>query len=61
MDKEPIKILLVEDDAIDCQLVKRLLTGCSRPIEFAIESVGNLSGAIEFLTHKKYDIVIADL
>jgi len=61
MDKEPIKILLVEDDAVDCQLVKRLLAGCSQPLEFAIESVGNLSGAIKCLTNRKYDIVIADL
>jgi len=60
-DKELIKILLVEDDAVDSRLVKQLLASCSQPLEFAVESVGSLSEAIECLTNRKYDIVLSDL
>ena len=37
------------------------MDSCSRPLKFAVESVGSLSEAIECLTNREYDIVIADL
>ncbi len=61
MDKELIRILHVEDDEIDRQLVKRILVGCSRPIEFNIESVNRMSAAIERLDNRDYDIALLDL
>ncbi len=36
MEKDLIKLLLVEDDAVDRRLVERLLTNCSQPVEFVI-------------------------
>ncbi len=60
-DKDLIKVLLVEDDEVDKQLVKRLLVKYPQPIEFAIESVNRLSTAIEYLGSRNYDIILLDL
>jgi len=61
MDKDLIKVLLVEDDAVDSQLVKRVLASCSQPLEFTVELAENLSAAIESLANREYNIVLLDL
>ncbi len=61
MDKDLIKVLLVEDDAVDSRLVKRVLAKCSQPVEFAVELVGSLSAAVKCLGSSEYDIVLLDL
>jgi len=60
-DKDLIKVLLVEDNAVDCRAVEGVLAKCPWPVEFVIESVGNLSEAIECLGSKRHDIVVLDL
>jgi signal transduction histidine kinase len=60
-NKGSIRVLLIEDDEIDRRLVERLLTRCPQPLKFSIESSGTLSGAIEYLSKAKFDIIIADL
>ena len=60
-DKDLTNVLLVEDDALDRRLVERLLAKCSRPVEFAVDSVGSLSAAIECLDDGEYDIALLDL
>ena len=63
IDKILIKVLLVEDDEIDTRLVKRVLSKCPQPVEFAIEPVRSLSEAVEYLAlgRAEYDIVLLDL
>ncbi len=63
IDKILIKVLLVEDDEIDIRLVKRVLSKCPQPVEFAIEPVRSLAEAIEYLAlgRTEYDIVLLDL
>nr|MBU1327525.1 response regulator [Candidatus Omnitrophota bacterium] len=62
MDKKTIKILLVEDNEGDILLAKRALFGCSRPIEFIVESAWDLSEAIKHLRNdEKYDIILLDI
>ncbi len=61
LDKELIKVLLVEDDAIDKLIVERILAKCFRSIEFVTDSAGSLSEAIEGLNIGKYDVVLLDL
>ncbi len=61
MEKDLIKVLLVEDDAVDRRLVERLLAKCSQPVEFAVESVGRMSAAAESLDSREYDLVLLDL
>src|SRR4030042_2615527 len=61
-DKELIKILLVEDDAVDRKLVERALAKNSKPVEFTLEFAESLSAAIEQLSNnKQYDIILLDL
>ena len=61
MADDVINILLVEDDSLACRFVKLLLSDSSEAEKFDIETVGNLSGAIEFLNNKTFDIILLDL
>jgi signal transduction histidine kinase len=61
IDKDLIKVLLVEDDAIDRLLIERVLGGCPQPIEFAADGAGSLSAAVECLSNRKYDVILLDL
>jgi len=61
MEKDLIKVLLVEDDEVDRRLVERLLAKCSQPVEFTVESVGSMSAAAESLGSREYDLVLLDL
>jgi len=61
IDKDLIKVLLVEDDAIDRLLIERALGGRSQPIEFAADGAGSLSAAVECLGNRKYDVILLDL
>jgi two-component sensor histidine kinase len=63
IEKALIKVLLVEDEEIDTRLVKRILTKCPQPVEFAVEPVKSLSAAVEYLglSRAEYDIVLLDL
>lgn len=60
-DNDLIKVLLVEDDAVERRLVERLLSRCLQPVEFAVEPVGSLPATVECLGSKEYDIVLLDL
>ena len=46
VDKDLMKVLLVEDDVVDRRLVERVLAKRSGPITFVVESAGSLSEAI---------------
>ena len=61
MEKDLIKVLLIEDNAIDRRIVERLLARCPQSVEFVVESVGSLSAATECLNSRKYEIVLLDL
>lgn len=61
ISKNLIKVLLVDDDAVDVQVVERILAKSSEPVKFAVESVRCLSSAIDCLSSKKYDTVLLDL
>jgi len=61
MDEELIKVLLVEDDAIDRKLVELALAGCPQSVEFVIDHAGSISEAVEQLENRKHDVVLLDL
>jgi signal transduction histidine kinase len=61
MHKEPIKLLLVEDDAGDHKMVKLALASSSNVADFNIETAETLSQATEYLKDKVYDVVLLDL
>ena len=61
MNTEVINILLVDDDPLIYRVVQQVLDRSSEPIEFIIETVENLAGALELLNQKSFDIVLLDL
>lgn len=61
MHKELIKLLLVDDDSGDRKIVKLALAQPSNAADFNIETAETLSGAVECLKNKEYDVVLLDL
>ncbi len=61
MHREPIKLLLVEDDAGDRKIVKLALDQSSNVAVFNIDIAETLSEATECLKNKNYDVVLLDL
>jgi len=61
MTFEPINLLLVEDDVVDCRLIMEALDRSSRIVQFDIETAGTLSEATEHLSSGNYDIILLDL
>jgi signal transduction histidine kinase len=56
----PVKVLLVEDDAGDATIVKRLLAKSTRA-PFQLEWVQSLDAAAEALEREGYDVLLLDL
>lgn len=57
-----IKILLIEDDLIDRQMVKRTLMKPSQTAaEFDIECAGSLAESFEQLSKNNFDVILLDL
>ena len=61
INKSLVKVLLVEDDAIDKLLIERILAECPHSVEFAADSAGSLSAAAECLDNGGYDVILLDL
>ncbi len=60
IDKRPIRILLVEDDAADAVLISESLVSSGK-IRAEIERAKRLSEGIERISKEKYDIILSDL
>jgi len=58
---EPVNLLLVDDDAIDRQMIMRTLAKSSHIVQFNIETAETLSEATERLSSNSHDIVLLDL
>ncbi|MBN1787232.1 MAG: response regulator [Sedimentisphaerales bacterium] len=62
MDKNEIKILLVEDDKGDLLLTKKALNNCPQLVNFIMDSAGSLSETIKCLnSDKEYDVILLDM
>jgi len=62
MDKKLIKVLLVEDDLVDRQVVERALAKTtSYHVRFNVDAAATMSGAAESLRTKDYDVLLLDL
>jgi len=57
---KPLNILVVEDDAIDCAGMQRLLAGSSLPLHDVV-FVGDLNKAMAALADGAFDILLLDL
>ncbi len=60
MDKNKIKVLLVEDDRVDALSVQKMLTG-EKDGPFTVEYASRLTEAIELLEKTHFDVVLLDL
>jgi len=56
-----IKILLVDDDADYCRLVKMALLKSRQSVRFAVEMAGSLTSGLECLKNESFDLVLLDL
>lgn len=57
---QPLKILVVEDNAIDRRILESMLLESSNPVSL-LKSAGTLSGAMQLLEEHAFDVVILDL
>ena len=57
---QPLKILVVEDNAIDRRILETMLHESSHPV-FLLKSTETLAGAIQLLEQHPFDVVILDL
>jgi DNA-binding response OmpR family regulator len=60
MDKQSIRVLLVDDSPDDVELTRRALAAIREP-RFVVESAMTLALAIDRLRDGKYEIVLLDL
>jgi CheY-like chemotaxis protein len=59
-DKQHIKVLLIEDNAEDVELIRCFLSEAEN-ISFDTEHAGRLSSGVDFLEKKQFDVILADL
>ncbi len=60
MDAEPIKVLLIEDNVGDCELILRMLN-TSEIAEFKLTHTSRLTSGLKLLESNKFDIILLDL
>ena len=61
MNNRKVNILLVDDDPLDCQLVKMTLARSNPPMQYNVETTGTLSEATRRLSNGSYDVLLLDL
>lgn len=61
MNKQSMKILLVEDSPVARKLVRDILSNSSETIDFAVKTSGDLAGAIDLLDQESFEVVLLDL
>lgn len=59
--KPKIRVLVVDDDNVDCMTAKRVLSNCPYPVNFEVDTAGALSKGLDKLGTGRYDIVLLDL
>ncbi|MGB9201891.1 response regulator [Methanobacterium sp.] len=60
MDMEPIKVLLIEDNVGDCELILKILES-SEIAEFKLTHTSRLTSGLKLLETGKFDIILLDL
>ena len=60
MDTEPIKVLLIEDNVGDCELIRKMLD-TSEIAEFKLTHTSRLTSGLRLLESGKFDIILLDL
>lgn len=56
-----IRILVVDDDEVDCMTVKRTLADSPIPVKFEVETVSTMAKGIDKLKRELFDVALFDL
>jgi signal transduction histidine kinase len=56
-----IRILVVDDDDVDCMTAKRALAGSPLPVKFEVENAGTMAKGVDKLKKGRYDVALFDL
>jgi two-component system response regulator AlgR len=59
--KEPLKVLLVDDEPLARTRLITLLAGCNAPSARALAQAGNAPQALEHLQQQRFDLVLLDI
>ncbi len=61
MDTQPTNVLVVEDDPVTQNLIKRILSKSPRLLKCNLQTAATLSTAVEKLSHCRFDNILLDL
>ncbi|MGA2677837.1 MAG: hybrid sensor histidine kinase/response regulator [Sedimentisphaerales bacterium] len=56
-----IRILVVDDDEVDCLSAKKALAGSPLPVKFEVETAGTMATGIDKLKRELFDVALFDL
>ncbi len=56
-----IRILVVDDDEVDCMAAKRALAGSPLTVKFEVETAGTMATGIDKLKREPFDVALFDL
>jgi signal transduction histidine kinase len=59
--KPKIRVLIIDDDEVDCIAARRALFACPYPVEFESDTAGTLSNALDKFGSSHYDVALLDL
>jgi signal transduction histidine kinase len=59
--KPKIRVLIIDDDEVDCMAARHALRACPYPVEFESDTAGTLSKALDKLGSGQYDVALLDL
>jgi signal transduction histidine kinase len=59
--KPKIRVLVVDDDNVDCMMAKRALSDCPYPVKFDVDTTDTLSKGLDKLATGGYDVALFDL
>jgi signal transduction histidine kinase len=59
--KPKIRVLVVDDDQVDCMTAKRALADSPLPVKFDVETAGTMSKGVDKLQNGRFDVAVFDL
>jgi signal transduction histidine kinase len=56
-----IRVLVVDDDDVDCMTAKRALADSQLPVKFEVETAGTMAKGVDKLKKGRFDVAVFDL
>lgn len=61
MTTPKIRVLVIDDDDVDCMTAKRALADSQLPVKFEVETAGTMAKGIDKLNKGRFDVAVFDL